>query len=86
MDEGWARIGRLLLDVSTSTPLDEDAFADWLDDRLGELSADNLAELRRQLHPSLMHYLGEHLRQLPAVHLQLLAAEPPSEATFASTP
>ncbi|MGB8711981.1 MAG: ribonuclease J [Onishia taeanensis] len=86
LDEGWTRIGRLLLDVSTSTPLDEDAFADWLDDRLGELSADNLAELRRQLHPSLMHYLGERLRHLPAVHLQLLAAEPPGEETSASAP
>lgn len=85
MDEGWTRIGRLLLDVSTSTPLDEDAFADWLDDRLGELSADNLAELRRQLQPSLMHYLGERLRHLPAVHLQLMAAEPPTEEAPANT-
>lgn len=77
LDQGWARIGRLLLDSSASTTLDEDAFADWLDERLARTTAESLMELRNQLHPPLIQYLTQHLRHMPEVHLQLLAAEPP---------
>lgn len=72
---GWSRIGRLLLDSNTPTVLDETVFADWLDDTLGQLEAENLAELRSQLHPRLMRWLDDHLRHLPIVHLQLTPAE-----------
>ncbi|MFC3285131.1 ribonuclease J [Litchfieldella rifensis] len=77
LERGWTRIGRLLLDSSASTTLDEDAFSDWLDERLANLSAESLIELRHQLHPPLMQYLTQRLRHMPAVHLHLLAAEPP---------
>ncbi|WP_189465814.1 ribonuclease J [Litchfieldella qijiaojingensis] len=76
-EQGWARIGRLVLDSSASTVLDEDAFADWLDERLADMAAESLMELRRELHPPLMQYLMRHMRHMPDVHLQILAAEPP---------
>lgn len=75
--QGWTRIGRLLLDSSASTALDEDAFIDWLDDRLADIPAETLIELRKELHLPLMQYLSERLRHMPEVHLQLMAAEAP---------
>lgn len=75
--QGWSRIGRLMLDSSASSPLDEDAFIDWLDDRLADISAASLMELRQELHPPLMQYLAERLRHMPDVHLQIMAGEAP---------
>ncbi|KAA0013889.1 ribonuclease J [Billgrantia pellis] len=75
---GWARIGRLMLDAHRVSALDEDALADWLDERLEELDATTLAELRTALQPLLTSWLGQRLRQLPDVHLQLLAVEAPA--------
>ncbi|SDK88785.1 ribonuclease J [Modicisalibacter muralis] len=72
---GWLRIGRLLIDYNTSTALDETGFADWLDDTLSRLDAENLVQLRDQLQPRLMQWLADHLRHLPIVHLQLVPAE-----------
>ncbi|WP_043526330.1 ribonuclease J [Litchfieldella xinjiangensis] len=77
MEQGWARIGRLLIDTSASSTLDEDAFADWLDERLTTINADSLMELRRELHSPLMQYLSERLRHMPEVHLQVVGAEAP---------
>lgn len=74
-DTGWQRVGRLLLDYSGPSALDETAFADWLDDTLEQLDSDTLADLRVQLKARLLHWLGDHLRRLPTVHLQLSAAE-----------
>lgn len=72
---GWTRIGRLIIDSSASTALDETAFADWLDDVLTQLEATTLAQLRIQLQPRLMQWLSDHLRHLPTVHLQLSHAD-----------
>ncbi|MDR5865966.1 ribonuclease J [Halomonas koreensis] len=72
---GWARIGRLLLDASEASPLDETAFSDWLDDCLDEIHADSLADLNLALRPRLLAWLGDHLHRLPEIHLQILAAE-----------
>ncbi|MCG6659053.1 ribonuclease J [Halomonas campisalis] len=74
---GWTRIGRLMLDAHRMRQLDEDAFIDWLDERLDGLAAETLPELRQALQPLIIAWLGEHLRQLPDVHLQLLAVETP---------
>lgn len=74
---GWARIGRLMLDASGASPLDEDSFSDWLDDQLDEIAADTLADLRHALQPRLIHWLAEHMQHLPGVHLQIMAAEMP---------
>lgn len=78
---GWQRIGRLLVDSSAPTALDETGLADWLDDTLDQLDAQTLVQLRTQLQPRLMQWLADHLRRLPAVHLQLT----PAEADFPST-
>lgn len=75
MSGGWHRVGRLLLDYSGASPLDETAFADWLDDTLEQLDAETLAQLRHHLQSRLMHWLSDHLRRLPVVHLQISAAE-----------
>ncbi len=74
-DHGWTRLGRLLLDTSQSSPLDEDAFSDWLDDCLEDIHVDTLADLRLALRPRLLAWMGEHLRRVPEIHLQILAAE-----------
>ncbi|GAA0631031.1 hypothetical protein GCM10009016_21400 [Halomonas beimenensis] len=74
-DRGWTRVGRLLLDASHASPLDEDAFADWLDDCLEEIQVDSLADLRLALRPRLLAWFGDHLRRMPDIHLQILAAE-----------
>ncbi|MBR9905876.1 MAG: ribonuclease J, partial [Gammaproteobacteria bacterium] len=76
-DTGWARIGRLMLDASGASPLDEDSFSDWLDDQLEEIAAETLADLRQALQPRLVHWLAEHMQHLPDVHLQIMAAEMP---------
>ncbi|EWH00244.1 beta-lactamase [Halomonas sp. BC04] len=75
---GWTRIGRLMLDAHRVSALDEDALADWLDERLEELHAESLADLRLALQPMLTSWLADHLRQLPDIHLQLLAVEAPA--------
>lgn len=72
---GWTRIGRLMLDASQSSPMDETAFADWLDDCLDEIEVDSLAELRLALQPRLLGWLADHLHRVPEVHLQILAVE-----------
>lgn len=81
-DTGWARIGRLMLDTSGASPLDEDSFSDWLDDQLEEIAADTLADLRQALQPRLIHWLAEHMQHLPDVHLQIMAAEMPEALTL----
>ncbi|SFH46266.1 ribonuclease J [Modicisalibacter xianhensis] len=74
-ETGWARIGRLIVDSRASSALDETSLSDWLDDTLSQVTAETLAQLRVQLQPRLMQWLSDHLRHLPAVHLQLSAAE-----------
>ncbi|WP_336274375.1 ribonuclease J [Vreelandella indica] len=81
-DTGWARIGRLMLDATGASPLDEDSFSDWLDDQLDEIAADTLADLRQALQPRLVHWLAEHMQHLPDVHLQIMAAEMPEALTL----
>ncbi len=76
-DTGWARIGRLMLDASGASPLDEDSFNDWLDDQLEEIAAETLADLRQALQPRMVQWLAEHMQHLPDVHLQIMAAEMP---------
>lgn len=73
--DGWARIGQLLVDGNLASPLDDTAFADWVDMCLDDIHTDTLAELRHALQPRLLHWLNQHLRRMPSVHLQLLAAE-----------
>ncbi|CAM3300281.1 Putative ribonuclease J [Halomonas lysinitropha] len=74
-DSGWTRIGRLMLDTSHASPMDETAFADWLDDCLERIEVDSLAELRLALQPRLLGWLADHLHRVPEVHLQILAVE-----------
>ncbi|SEK41922.1 ribonuclease J [Halomonas daqiaonensis] len=74
-DTGWTRIGRLMLDASQTSPMDETAFADWLDDCLEQIQVDSLAELRLALQPRLLGWLADHLHRVPEVHLQILAVE-----------
>ena len=74
-DTGWTRIGRLMLDTSQASPMDETAFADWLDDCLEDIEVDSLAELRLALQPRLLNWLADHLHRVPEVHLQILAVE-----------
>ncbi|MBB3142031.1 ribonuclease J [Halomonas organivorans] len=74
-DDGWTRIGRLLLDTHDASPLDEDAFSDWLDDCLDDIQVESLAELRLALRPRMLAWFGDHLRRMPEIHLQILAAE-----------
>ena len=79
---GWIRIGRLMLDASGASPLDEDSFSDWLDDQLDAIAADTLADLRQALQPRLIHWLADHMQHLPDVHLQIMAAEMPEDVAF----
>ncbi|MGO3005127.1 MAG: ribonuclease J, partial [Halomonas sp.] len=74
-DHGWARIGRLMLDATNASPLDEDSFIDWLDEQLDQIAADTLADLRQALQPRLIHWLADHMQHMPDVHLQITAAE-----------
>lgn len=74
---GWTRIGRLMLDASQASPIDEDAFSDWLDDALASITAETLAELRLALQPRLIGWFADHLRRLPDIHLQIMAVEAP---------
>lgn len=73
--DGWARIGQLMIDGNLASPLDETALADWIDTCLEGIHTDTLGELRHALTPRLLHWLNQHLRRMPSVHLQLLAAE-----------
>ncbi|WP_111412079.1 ribonuclease J [Billgrantia lactosivorans] len=75
---GWTRIGRLMMDAHRVSAMDEDSFTEWLDERLEEVEAETLAELRTALQPLITSWLGQHLRQLPDVHLQLIAVEVPA--------
>ena len=84
-DTGWARIGRLMLDATGASPLDEDSFSDWLDEQLEEIAADTLADLRHALQPRLVHWLAEHMQHLPDVHLQIMAAEMPETISLDNT-
>lgn len=77
-DTGWARIGRLMLENTGASSLDEDSFSDWLDEQLDAIVADTLAELRQALRPRLLAWLNERMQHLPDVHLQIMAAEMPS--------
>jgi len=72
---GWQRVGRLLLDYTGPSPLDDTAFADWLDDTLTRLNAETPAALRTQLQGPLHQWLADHLRRPPTLHLQISAAE-----------
>lgn len=74
---GWWRIGRLMLDASGASPLDEESFSGWLDDQLEDIEADTLADLRQALQPRLIHWLADHCQHMPDVHLQIMAAETP---------
>ena len=45
-DHGWARIGRLMLDATNASPLDEGiAFIDWLDEQLDQIAAGTLGRI-----------------------------------------
>lgn len=74
---GWTRIGRLMLDTSQCSPLDEDSFSDWLDLKLKRLNADTLADLRMALQPHMLAWFADHLHRIPEIHLQILAVESP---------
>jgi ribonuclease J len=78
-ETGWWRIGRMMLDTTGASPLDEESFSDWLDDQLEEIEAETLADLRQALQPRLMHWLANHLQHMPEVHLQIMAADMPTE-------
>ncbi|WP_106375302.1 ribonuclease J [Vreelandella songnenensis] len=77
-ETGWWRIGRLMLDSSSASPVDEDSFSEWLDDQLEDIEAETLADLRLALQPRLIHWLAEHMQHMPEVHLQIMAAEAPT--------
>jgi len=76
---GWTRVGRLLWDSDTTLPLDEDALADWLDQRIGAIPAETLLQLRQQLFTPLREWLQDRLPLLPELHLQLMPADPQPE-------
>ncbi|CAO1663589.1 ribonuclease J [Salinicola sp. NYA28a] len=76
---GWTRIGRLMWDSEISLPLDEDALADWLDERVDSIKADTLLQLRQQLFGPLRDWLHDHLPVLPEIHLQLMPVDPQPE-------
>jgi len=75
---GWTRIGRLMIDAYGIRPIDEVSLSEWLDRGLENIQAETLAQLRFALQPQLTAWLGQHLRQLPDVHLQLIAVESPA--------
>ncbi|WP_346799260.1 ribonuclease J [Halomonas sp. Bachu 37] len=79
-ETGWSRIGRLILDNSETSPMDEQSFTDWLDEQVEEIHAETLAELRLALQPRLIGWLAEHLHRMPDVHLQIMAAEMPADS------
>lgn len=85
-ETGWWRIGRLMLDASSASPLDEESFSDWLDAQLEEIEADTLADLRFALQPRLIQWLADHCQHMPDVHLQIMAAEVPSAKELNSQP
>lgn len=72
---GWTRIGRLMLDDSHASPLDETELADRIDECLDDIQADSLVELREALYPDVMAWLADHLHRVPEVHLQIFAVE-----------
>ena len=74
-DTGWTRIGRLMIDNSQCSAMDENSFSDWLDEQLDSISCDTLLTLRQTLYPRLQQWLHTHLHRLPEVHLQLMATE-----------
>lgn len=78
MGTGWTRIGRLMMDSHRVSAMDEDSFTDWLDEQLETIEVETLAELRSALQPQVASWLGQHLRQLPDIHLQLIAVEAPA--------
>ncbi|MBS9404151.1 ribonuclease J [Halomonas sp. TRM85114] len=80
---GWTRIGGLMLDASHTSPFDEEAFADWLDEELEQVHAESLAELRLALQPRILSWFADHMRRLPDIHLQILAVEAASHVTSA---
>ena len=75
---GWTRIGRLMLDAHGIRAIDEESLSVWLDMRLELIEAETLAQLRTALQPQIISWLGQHLRQLPDVYLQLIAVEAPA--------
>lgn len=85
-ETGWWRIGRLMLDASSASPLDEESFSDWLDTQLEDIKADTLADLRLALQPRLIQWLADHCQHMPDVHLQIMAAEMPSAEGLNSSP
>jgi len=78
-ETGWTRIGRLLWDSEVALPLDEEALADWLDDRIDRIPAETLLQLRQQLFGPLSEWLHQRLPALPEIHLQLMPADPQPE-------
>ncbi len=74
-EQGWTRIGRLMLDDSHTSPLDEASLADRLDECLETAQGDSLADLRAILYPDLMAWLADHLHRVPDVHFQIFAVE-----------
>nr|WP_110656472.1 ribonuclease J [Salinicola halimionae] len=85
-ETGWTRIGRLLWDSEVVLPLDEDALADWLDDRIDMIPAETLLQLRQQLFGPLREWLHQRLPALPEIHLQLMPADPQPEYEVRSIP
>ncbi|WP_242495249.1 ribonuclease J [Salinicola tamaricis] len=78
-ETGWTRIGRLLWDSESALDLDEEALADWLDQRIDAIPAESLLQLRQQLFAPLNEWLKAHLAKLPELHLQLMPADPQPE-------
>lgn len=85
-ETGWWRIGRLMLDASSTSPIDEESFSEWLDMQLEEIEADTLADLRMALQPRLIQWLADHCRHMPDVHLQIMATEMPSTEELENKP
>ncbi|WP_110667450.1 ribonuclease J [Salinicola halophilus] len=75
-ETGWTRIGRLIWDSAVELDLDEQALAQWLDERIDAIPAQTLLQLRQQLFRPLCDWLQERLSSVVQVHLQLMPADP----------
>lgn len=83
---GWTRIGQMIWDSEISLPLDEDALADWLDERIDAITAETLLQLRQQLFGPLREWLHERLPGSLEIHLQLMPADPQPEYEVRTAP
>ncbi|WP_110687188.1 ribonuclease J [Salinicola aestuarinus] len=78
-ETGWTRIGRLIWDSAVELNLDDEALAQWLDERIDAIPAQTLLQLRQQLFRPLCDWLDERLSSRVQVHLQLMPVDPQPE-------